>query len=203
MLEIIGGIVVILFAVLFSGMKAVKEYNALVIYRLGKVSRCVGSGLQFVVPLIETAETLDMRIMSLVVPPVTEISLDHYQVKVSALCLFQITDAKRAATKAQNVVQTATQICEIALRSAVGQHDVRHLLSDRTRIAWNLKTQLDRRFKEFGLRVVSIELNEVALSRGALQELAGRAVRESSAGKILQAKKDVSLEALISVNHLN
>jgi regulator of protease activity HflC (stomatin/prohibitin superfamily) len=171
MLEIVGGIVVLLLTILFSGIKAVKEYNALVIYRAGKISRCVGSGLQFVLPLIEKSESIDVRVVTLPLPAVEETTIDHYSVKVSAVLFYQVVDPKRCLSKVQDVAQATAEICEVAVRTMVGQHDLRHLLSERTRINWTLKTVLERRLRDFGVRVVSIEVKEVQLSREAKKAL--------------------------------
>lgn len=204
MLEIIGGILILSLLVLFSGIKAVKEHNALVIYRFGKVSRQVGSGLQWVMPLLESADTVDTRIVTLPIAAVSETSMDHFPVKVSALCMFQVADPKKGIGKVQDVVLTTGQICEVTLRGIISQTDVRHLLSDRTRINWNFKTQLDRRLKEYGVRVASIEINEVKLTRDAYIALATKAGRDSNGRKLIGTKEEgpVSVEAMMNAYRL-
>lgn len=191
MFEIVGGMLVLLLTVLFSGIKAVKDANALVIYRFGKISRCVGPGLQFVFPLIEKSETFDTRIITLPIEHLSEITMDHYPVNVSAVCFYQVADPKRCAAKIQDVGKAVEQACEVSMRTMVGQHDVRHLLSDKVRINWTLKTILERRLREFGVRVVSIEVKEVQLTNEGWKSIAkGHKDDQGNGLKLAHAKED-------------
>lgn len=193
MFEIVGGILVLLLTVLFSGIKAVKDANALVIYRFGKISRCVGPGLQFVFPLIEKSDSFDTRIVTLPLEHLSEITMDNYPVNVSAVCFYQISDPKRCATKVQNVEEAVRQACELSMRTMVGQHDVRHLLSDKVRINWTLKTVLERRLREFGVKVVSIEVKEVQLTNEGWKAIASDRSAENGNGLKLAQKTEDSL----------
>ena len=191
MFEIVGGILVLLLTVLFSGIKAVKDSSALVIYRCGKISRCVGPGLQFVFPLIEKSESFDTRIVTLPIEHLSEITMDNYPVNMSAVCFYQISDPKRCAAKIQDVAAAVQQACEISMRTMVGQHDVRHLLSDKMRINFTLKTILERRLREFGVRVVSIEVKEVQLTTEGWKAIAADPKGQNGNGmKLAQAAEE-------------
>lgn len=203
MVEIVGGILVLLLTILFSGIKAVKENHALVIYRAGKISRTVGSGLQFVMPLVEKAETIDVRVVTLPIAHVEETTLDHYPVKVSAVLFYQVVDAKRCLSKVQDVAAATAEICEVALRTMVGQHDLRHLLSDRTRINWTLKTILERRLREFGVRVVSIEVKEVQLSREAKKALSRSMNHDKNGESKTITQEEMLIESFLRIEPRN
>jgi regulator of protease activity HflC (stomatin/prohibitin superfamily) len=165
--------------VLLSGLKTVKEYERLVIFRQGKLVSEKGSGLQLVIPVIEQAQVVDTRPVTLPIPLMEVTTRDDCTVKVSALCMFQIVDAKKALTKIDNSTKATAQLCEVALRTAASSHDLPHLIAERKQINFMLKSILDRQTKDFGVKVTRIELKEVripkdmrkALVRAKMQQL--------------------------------
>lgn len=165
MFEILGGIIVFSIMVLLSGIKVVKEHDRLVVFRGGKSVIEKGPGLQLVLPVVEKSQLVDTRIVTLPSPIIQAMTQDKMSVKVSALCMYQVIDAKRAVTRVENVSKCAADLAEMALRTAVGNHDLAHLVSDRKRINFNLKNILDRQTKDFGIRIFKIELREVRLSK--------------------------------------
>jgi regulator of protease activity HflC (stomatin/prohibitin superfamily) len=172
MFEILGGIIVLTIMVILSGIKVVKEHDRLVVFRGGKDVLDKGPGVQLVLPIIEKAQVVDTRIVTLPSQLIQAITSDKMSVKVSALCMYQIVDAKKAVTKVENVSKAATELADMALRTAVSNHDLLHLISDRKRINFNLKNILDRQTKEFGIRIVKIELKDVRLSKDMRKALA-------------------------------
>ena len=172
MFEILGGIIVLTIMVILSGIKVVKEHDRLVVFRGGKEVLDKGPGVQLVLPIIEKAQVVDTRIVTLPSQLIQAITSDKMSVKVSALCMYQIVDAKKAVTKVENVSKAATELADMALRTAVSNHDLLHLISDRKRINFNLKNILDRQTKEFGIRIVKIELKDVRLSKDMRKALA-------------------------------
>lgn len=172
MFEILGGIIVLTIMVILSGIKVVKEHDRLVVFRGGKEVLDKGPGVQLVLPVIEKAQVVDTRIVTLPSQLIQAMTSDKMSVKVSALCMYQIVDAKKAVTKVENVSKAATELADMALRTAVSNHDLLHLISDRKRINFNLKNILDRQTKEFGIRIVKIELKDVRLSKDMRKALA-------------------------------
>lgn len=172
MFEILGGIIVLTIMVILSGIKVVKEHDRLVVFRGGKEVLDKGPGVQLVLPIIEKAQVVDTRIVTLPSQLIQAMTQDKMSVKVSALCMYQIVDAKKAVTKVENVSKAAAELSDMALRTAVSNHDLLHLISDRKRINFNLKNILDRQTKEFGIRIVKIELKDVRLSKDMRKALA-------------------------------
>ena len=158
--------------VALSGIKVVKEHDRLVVFRCGKAVSEKGPGVQLVLPIIDKAQVVDTRIVILPVQLIEAMTSDNMSVKVSALCMYQIVDAKRAVTKVENVAKAAKELAEGALRTAVGNNDLHHLVSDRKRVNFNLKNILDRQTKDFGIRIYKIELKEVRVSREIRKALA-------------------------------
>ncbi len=172
MLEILGGIAVFAIMVILSGIKVVKEYDRMIIFRGGKQVIERGPGIQLVLPVVDKAELVDTRIVTLPSTLIQATTSDNMSVKVSALCMYQIVDAKRALCKVENVKKSTAELAEMALRTAVGNNDLLHLISDRKRINFNLKNIVDRQTKEFGIRIVKIELKDVRLSKDMRKALA-------------------------------
>jgi regulator of protease activity HflC (stomatin/prohibitin superfamily) len=172
--EILGGIIVLTIMVVLSGIKVVKEHDRLVVFRCGKAVAEKGPGFQLILPIIDKAQVVDTRIVTLPIQLIEAMTSDNMSIKVSALCMYQIVDAKRAVTKVENVAKAAKELAEGALRTAVGNNDLRHLVSDRKRVNFNLKNILDRQTKDFGIRIYKIELKEVRVSREIRKALAKR-----------------------------
>ncbi len=183
MFEILGGVFVLSIMIILSGIKVVKEYDRLVVFRHGKVVADKGPGLQLVVPMMDKAQVVDTRIVTLSIPAVQVLTSDNISVKVSALCLYQIVDAKKAVTKVVNLASATKELAESAVRTAVGNNDLAHLLSDRNRVNFNLKNILDRQTKDFGIRITKIEVKEVRLSREMRKAVANRGRQISRAAK--------------------
>jgi regulator of protease activity HflC (stomatin/prohibitin superfamily) len=172
MFEIVGGIIVLTIMVLLSGIKTVKEYDQLVVFRFGKVAGSKGPGLQMVIPLIEKAQTVDTRLITLAIPILEELTLDKASVKVSAVCLFQVVDARKAVTKIDDVSKATGELAQTTLRHVISQTDLRHLLSERGSVSGVLKSRLDRQTREWGVRIKSFEIKEVKIPREIKKALA-------------------------------
>lgn len=164
-MEIIGGIVVLTIMVILSGIKVVKEHSQLVVYRFGKVVSSKGAGVHLVLPMIDQSETVDTRIITLTTPILEEITLDHVSIKISAVCLFQIADARKAVSKIDNFTKATNELVQTTLRTVVSQHDLRHIVSDRGRMNGLLKSKLDKQTREWGVRINAIEIKEIKIPR--------------------------------------
>lgn len=172
MSEILGGICVLTAMVALSGLKSVKEHDRMIVYRFGKLIAEKGPGLQFIVPMVDKGQMVDMRVATLPIPLIQATTSDNYSVRVSALCLYQIIDAKKAITRVFDLPKAVTELSELALRAEVGNHDLPHLISERKRVNFMLRANLDRTTKEFGIRITKFELKEVRMSKDMRKMLA-------------------------------
>ncbi len=165
MFEILGGIVVFTVMVLLSGIKVVKEYNQLVVFRFGKVVSAKGPGIHMVIPIIDQSQTVDTRIITFTTPVLEEMTLDHVSIKISAVCLFSVTDAKKAVSKIDDVEKATNELVQTSLRVVVSQHDLKHVMSDRGRMNGNLKVKLEKQTREWGVRIHTVEVKEIKIPR--------------------------------------
>jgi len=157
-LEILGGILVLAVMVLLSGIKVVKDNNRLVVYRFGRVVATKGAGVHLIVPIVESAECVDTRMMMLDTPILTVTTLDDQTVNVSAVCMFQVGDAKKAVTKVANATEATGTLAQTILRSVVGHNDLKTLQSEQRGINKRLKTALEKQTREWGINIKSVEI---------------------------------------------
>src|SRR5262249_5081298 len=158
MLEILGGILVSLLLILLSGLKVVKEHDRLVVYRLGKIKHAKGPGLQMVVPIIDRAHTVDIRVATVPVPTVDTTTRDNHIVRVAAVCMTQVIDPVKAIKNVAEPEKATIELVQSTLISVVHHHGLKELLHERHHIARLVKKELDKRTKEWGTRIKSIEL---------------------------------------------
>lgn len=164
-MEILGGILVLTIMVLFSGIKVVKEHDQLVVFRLGKLAYSLGPGVHLVVPLIDQSHTVDTRIVTITTPVLEELTCDHVTVKISAVCLFSVADAKRKISKIEDANKAVSELVQTSLRTIVSQHDLKHLISDRGRMNHALKSKLEKQTREWGLKINIIEIKEMKIPK--------------------------------------
>jgi regulator of protease activity HflC (stomatin/prohibitin superfamily) len=162
-LEIFGGIIVLAIMVLLSGIKVVKDNNRLVVYRMGRVVATKGAGVHLIIPILESAETVDTRVMMLDTPLLTVTTLDNHSVDISAACMFQIADAKKAVTKISNAPEATLTMAQTVLRAVTGQNDLKTLQSEQKGINKKLKTALEKHTREWGINIKSMDIKTIAL----------------------------------------
>jgi regulator of protease activity HflC (stomatin/prohibitin superfamily) len=165
MVEIIGGILVLLILVVMSGLKIVNEYDRLVVFRLGKCAGVREPGLQLVLPVLERAHVVDMRMATLPIPTIETTTMDNLSVKLSAVCMYQIVDPMRAVMKVDDASKATAELAQTTLRAVVSQHSLHLLLCDRARVNAALKGRLEKQTKEWGVRIASLEIKDIKITR--------------------------------------
>src|SRR6478672_13466632 len=128
-------IVVVLAAILFfASIKVAREYERGVVFRLGRLVEIKGPGLFVLIPFIDRAVRVDLRTITLNVPPQEVITRDNVTIKVNAVAYFRVLDAAKAIVQVENFLVATSQIAQTTLRSVLGQVDLDQLLSERDQI---------------------------------------------------------------------
>ena len=135
-----GVIVVIL---ILTGIKILKEYQRGVIFRLGRMVSARGPGITYVIPLVEKMVRIDLRTVTMDIPPQDVISRDNVSVKVSAVLYFRVIDPNRAIREVANYLFATSQLAQVTLRSVCGQAELDELLAEREKINTRIQTILD------------------------------------------------------------
>lgn len=196
MLEIIqqilgpaGVVLGIATVVLISGIKILKEYQRAVIFRLGRMVRPRGPGITYVIPLIEKMVRVDLRTVTMDVPPQDVITRDNVSVKVSAVLYFRVLDPVRAIREVEHYLFATSQLAQVTLRSVCGQGELDELLAEREKINARIQTILDAQTESWGVKVVLVELKHIDLPQEMQRAMAKQAEAERERrAKIIHAE---------------
>ncbi len=170
-----GIIVVIL---IISGIKIMKEYQRAVIFRLGRMVAARGPGIIYVIPLIEKMIRVDLRTVTMDIPPQDVITRDNVSVKVSAVLYFRVLDPNRAIREVENYLFATSQLAQVTLRSVCGQGELDELLAERDKINARIQTILDAQTEAWGIKVILVELKHIDLPQEMQRAMAKQAEAE-------------------------
>jgi regulator of protease activity HflC (stomatin/prohibitin superfamily) len=173
------GILVLLLLLAFSSIRIAKEYERGVVFRLGRLIDLKGPGLFLIFPLgFDRLTKVDLRVITLEVPPQEVITSDNVTVKVSAVIFFQVLDARAAITRVYNFGQATSQIAQTTLRAVLGQSSLDELLSSRDVINQKLQTIIDSQTEPWGIKVSAVEVKDAELAPTMVRALARQAEAE-------------------------
>jgi len=185
MIDLIGqflgplGTVVVIAAIVFvSGVKILREYERAVIFRLGRMVASRGPGITYVIPFVEKMLRVDLRTVTMDVPPQDVITRDNVSVKVSAVLYFRVLDPNRAIREVENYLFATSQLSQVTLRSVCGQGELDELLAERDKINARIQAILDAQTEPWGVKVVLVELKHIDLPQEMQRAMAKQAEAE-------------------------
>ena len=153
-----------------------KEYERGVIFRLGRLVASRGPGIIYVIPLIEKMQRIELRTVTMDVPPQDVITRDNVSVKVSAVLYFRVIDPNRAVVEVVDYLFATSQLAQTTLRSVCGQAELDELLAEREKINSHLQEILDKQTDPWGIKVVTVEVKHIDLPQ-EMQRAMARAGR--------------------------
>jgi regulator of protease activity HflC (stomatin/prohibitin superfamily) len=160
-------------------VRIAKEYERGVVFRLGRMIPLKGPGLFFVFPLgIDRVRMVDLRVITLEVPPQEVITSDNVTVKVNAVIFFQVVNAQSAIIRVNNFVEATSQIAQTTLRGVLGQSSLDELLGSRDKINAKLQSIIDAQTEPWGIKVGTVELKDAQLAESMVRALARQAEAE-------------------------
>ncbi|MCS7007798.1 MAG: slipin family protein [Thermoleophilia bacterium] len=170
-------VIVVLF--LFAAVKIAREYERGVVFRLGRLlPEPKGPGLFLLIPVIDRMVKVDLRTVTLNVPPQEVITKDNVPVRVNAVAYFRIVDANAAIVQVENYMVATSQIAQTTLRSVLGQHVLDELLSERDKINAILQNIIDEATSPWGIKVSVVEVKDVEIPAGMQRAMARQAEAE-------------------------
>ncbi|MBL6955537.1 MAG: slipin family protein [Chlorobium phaeobacteroides] len=146
-----------------SAVKILREYERAVVFRLGRVIGAKGPGIIILIPFIDKMVRIDMRTVTLDVPPQDVITKDNVTVKVSAVVYFRVIDSIKAMVDVEDFHFATSQLAQTTLRSTCGQGELDNLLSERDEINERIQTILDKDTEPWGVKVSKVEIKEIDL----------------------------------------
>ena len=163
---------------LISAIRILNEYERGVIFRLGRVIKTKGPGLIILIPIIDKMRKIDLRIVTLDVPPQDIISRDNVSIKVSAVVYFRVLDSRRAVIEVENFLFATSQLAQTTLRSVCGQAELDELLAERDKINAQIQEILDLDTEPWGIKVSKVEVKEIDLPDEMKRAMAKQAEAE-------------------------
>ena len=174
---VVVAVVVLLFFV--SAVKVAREYERGIVFRLGRLlPEPKGPGLFLLIPIIDRMVKVDLRTITLNIPPQEVITKDNVPARVNAVAYFRIVDPKAAIENVENFMVATSQIAQTTLRSVLGQHLLDELLSERDKINAILQEIIDEATAPWGIKVSIVEVKDVEIPSGMQRAMARQAEAE-------------------------
>jgi len=164
---------------LISAIKVAREYERGIIFRLGRLlPQPKGPGLFLLIPVVDRMVKVDLRTITLSIPPQEVITKDNVPVRVNAVAYFRIVEPKSAIVQVENFMVATSQIAQTTLRSVLGQHVLDELLSEREKINAILQEIIDEATTPWGIKVARVEVKDVEIPGGMQRAMARQAEAE-------------------------
>ncbi len=170
-------ILVALFA-LASGIKVIREYERAVIFRLGRLVDTRGPGLIFVIPIIEKMERVDLRVVTMDIPPQEVITQDNIPVRIDGVLYFKITDPQKAMVAVEDYTFATKQLAQTSLRGVAGEATFDEILAEREKINDKLHEVIDVATDPWGIKVSNVEIKHVEIPENMQRAIARQAEAE-------------------------
>ncbi len=173
-------IVLVILVVIFvaASIRILREYERGVIFRLGRLIAQKGPGLIILIPFIDQMVRIDLRTVTLNVPPQEVITKDNVTVRVTAVAYFRVIDSRNAVTEVENFLLATTQIAQTTLRSVLGKAELDTLLSERERVNAELQQIIDEQTEPWGVKVSTVEVKDIELPADMQRAIARQAEAE-------------------------
>ena len=203
----------IFLAILFlaSAIRILNEYERAVVFRLGRIINMKGPGLIILIPVVDKMVKVDMRTITMDVPPQDVITRDNVSIKVNAVVYFRVMDANLAVTEVENFLYATSQLAQTTLRSVCGQVELDEILSEREKINVHLQEILDRSTDPWGIKVSLVEVKHIdlpeemkrAMAKQAEAERERRAKVINAEGEFQAAQKLIEAAALMETQPMS
>ena len=176
---VVAAILLVVVLFLFAAIKVAREYERGVVFRLGRLlPQPKGPGLFILIPIIDRMVRVDLRTITLNVPPQEVITKDNVPARVNAVAYFRIVEPKAAIVQIENFMVATSQISQTTLRSVLGQHVLDELLSERDKINAILQQIIDEATAPWGIKVSIVEVKDVEIPAGMQRAMARQAEAE-------------------------
>jgi regulator of protease activity HflC (stomatin/prohibitin superfamily) len=166
------------FIILAQAIKIVREYERVVVFRLGRFSGVKGPGIFFIIPIIDRVMLLDLRVFTIDVAKQVVITKDNVSVEVDAVIYYRVVDPSRAIIQVENYKMATSLLAQTTLRDVLGQIELDDLLSKRDELNKKLQEILDKHTDPWGIKVTAVTLRDVSLPESMRRAIAKQAESE-------------------------
>jgi regulator of protease activity HflC (stomatin/prohibitin superfamily) len=196
MVWIVLGLLALLLLVVLGSVRILKEYERGVAFRLGRLRRPLGPGVCLVVPGLDKLVRVDLRIVTLTIPPQEVITRDNVPARVNAVVLFRVIDPERSVMAVENHAVATSQIAQTTLRSVVGRADLDTLLAHRADLNDDLAASIAAQTEPWGVEVAVVEIKDVEIPEAMQRAMAREAEAERERrAKVISARGELEASA--------
>ena len=189
-------VVILLVALAIASLRIVKEYERGVAFRLGRLRGPLGPGIVIVLPGIDKLVRVDLRTVTLTIPPQEVITRDNVTARVNAVVLFRVTDPTKSVMAVENFAVATSQISQTTLRSVVGRADLDTLLAHRADLNEDLAASIASQTEPWGIKVEVVEIKDVEIPEMMQRAMAREAEAERERrAKVISAHGELQASA--------
>ncbi len=193
----IAAFIILIF--LWSGLRVVQQYERGVIFVLGRLVGAKGPGLFWIWPFISRMRRVDLRIITLEVPPQEVITRDNVTIKVTAVVYFYVVEPTQAVVQVMDYFRATAQIAQTTLRNVLGQSELDEILAEREIINRKLQAIIDEQTEKWGVKVTVVEIKDVELPTAMQRAMAKQAEAErEKRAKIIHAQGEAQAASTLA-----
>lgn len=171
-------VLLVVILILSQSIKMVNEYERVVIFRLGRLSGVKGPGIFLIIPIVDRAMKIDLRVVAIDVPKQAVITRDNVTVEVDAVVYYKVVEPGAAITQVENYMFATSTLSQTTLRDVMGQMELDELLSEREQINKQIQELLDTYTDPWGIKVTGVTIRDVALPETMKRAIAKQAEAE-------------------------
>ncbi len=171
-------VLIVVVILIISGIKILREYERAVVFRLGRMIEPRGPGVTYVIPLVEKMMRVDLRTVTMDIPPQDVITRDNVSVKVNAVLYFRVLDPNRAIREVENYLFATSQLAQTTLRSVCGEAELDKILAEREKINADLQAIIDQHTDPWGIKVSQVAIKHIDLPQEMQRAMAKQAEAE-------------------------
>jgi len=171
-------VLIVVLLILSQAIKMVNEYERVVIFRLGRLSGVKGPGIFLIIPIIDRAAKIDLRVVTIDVPKQAVITKDNVTVEVDAVVYYKVVEPGAAITQVENYMFATSTLSQTTLRDVLGQMELDQVLSERENINMEIQELLDASTDPWGIKVTGVTIRDVLLPETMRRAIAKQAEAE-------------------------
>ncbi len=185
-------VLAVILVIIASAFRVFREYERAVVFLLGRFWKVKGPGLRLIIPVIQQAVKIDLRLVTMDVPSQDVISRDNVSVKVNAVLYFRVVDPEKAVIQVENFYVATSQLAQTTLRSVLGRHDLDEMLAERDKLNKDIQDILDQQTDAWGIKVANVEIKHVDLDESMIRAIARQAEAERNRrAKVINAQGEL------------
>jgi regulator of protease activity HflC (stomatin/prohibitin superfamily) len=193
-----GTLLILIIALVVASFRILREYERGVVFLLGRFWKVKGPGLVVIIPGVMQMIKVDLRVVTMDVPPQDVISRDNVSVKVNAVLFFRVIDPQKAIIQVENYLMATSQLAQTTLRVVLGKHELDEMLAERERLNLDVQKILDAQTDTWGIKVTNVEIKHIDLNETMVRAIARQAEAErEKRAKIIHAEGEKQAAAAL------